>query len=62
VNDDRTAKPWKVLRAGIKVSEHKHYGQALDDARDNNADEVYYLNSRGLGVTVWPLGGPRVSA
>jgi hypothetical protein len=44
---------WKVLKDGRQASEHKHYGEAEFEAFATGADEVYYLNGRGFGVTVW---------
>lgn len=46
-------RPWKVRKNGATAGEHKHFSEAHQQAREIRADGIYYLNDRGMSVTVW---------
>lgn len=45
--------PFRVVRDGKIIGDHPNSGQAIDQARQDGAQSVYYLNSRDFGATVW---------
>lgn len=52
-DNDRKYKPWKVIKAGVIDTTHRHYGQAEDEIKRDGGDEIRYINNRGFWVTVW---------
>lgn len=45
--------PYRVYKNKLILDSFKFSGQAIDYAKEHDADEVYYLNSRNFGTTVW---------
>lgn len=52
-DNDKKYKPWKVIKAGVIDTTHRHYGLAEDEIKANGGDEIRYINNRGFWVTVW---------
>lgn len=45
--------PYRIVKDGKIIDSKKYAGQAINAAKDAGAQEVFYLNGRNFGTTVW---------